>query len=73
MPIGNTLGTLVPATYDDLDGNFLVFVGDIPGMGDLYDLNYFSTNYHERLRLTDLEKLPDPLPLHLGGRLQVFD
>jgi RHS repeat-associated protein len=43
-PIGNTRGTLVPATYDEVDGNFLIAVGDIPGTVDLNDLNFFSGN-----------------------------
>jgi RHS repeat-associated protein len=43
-PIGNTHGTLEPASIDDPDGEFLIAVGSIPGTIDLYDLNYFSTN-----------------------------
>ncbi len=56
-PIGNTQGTLVPATYDELDGNFMVFVGDIPGTADLYDLNYF-TDHAMSGSLADLENYP---------------
>jgi RHS repeat-associated protein len=40
-PIGNTRGTLVPAGYDDPDGQFLFFSGSIPGTADLVDLNFF--------------------------------
>ncbi len=42
IPMGNTRGTLVPASYDDPDGHFLYFAGSIPGTADLYDLNHFS-------------------------------
>ena len=40
-PMGNTHGTLVPATYDEPEGNFLMFFGSIPGSANLYDLNHF--------------------------------
>jgi RHS repeat-associated protein len=40
-PLGNTRGALVPAGYDEPDGNFLYFAGAIPGTGDLFDLNTF--------------------------------
>jgi len=43
-PLGNTVGTLEPASIDDSDGEFMIVVGDVPGTVDLYDLNYFSTN-----------------------------
>ncbi|HEU5123921.1 MAG TPA: Ig-like domain-containing protein [Verrucomicrobiae bacterium] len=43
-PIGNTRGTLVPAGFDEPDGNFLWVVGSVPGPVDIYDLNFLSEN-----------------------------
>jgi RHS repeat-associated protein len=42
-PIGNTRGTLVPATFDEEDGQFIEVVGAVPGPVDLYDFNFFFT------------------------------
>lgn len=41
-PLGNTRGSLVPAGYDEPDGDFLYFTGSIPGIADLVDLNGFT-------------------------------
>jgi len=41
VPLGNTRGALAPATVDELDGNFLISIGSVPGPVNLYDLNYF--------------------------------
>jgi RHS repeat-associated protein len=43
-PMGNTRGTLVPASIDEEDGSFLIVDGSIPGPVNLYDLNFFSGN-----------------------------
>ncbi len=57
-PIGNTLGTLEPASIDDEDGSFLYFAGSIPGMADLYDLNYFCDWFDSTNTLADLQNYP---------------
>src|SRR5438128_7285205 len=54
LPIGNpkwnftpfpgTHGTLEPAGIDEIDGEFLIVEGSVPGPINLYDLNYFSEN-----------------------------
>jgi RHS repeat-associated protein len=62
-PIGNTPtnSTLVPASYDDTNGNFMAFAGEIPGTADLYDFNYFFDyigNFNTSITLADLQRYP---------------
>jgi RHS repeat-associated protein len=61
-PLDNTRGTLVPAGFDDPDGNFLFFAGAIPGTADLVDLNFFfdalTSNMNDEELQSALERYP---------------
>ena len=61
IPIGNTRGTLLPAAYGEVDGNFLYFSGPIPGTADLYDFNFFWDfvgDFSTSVTLADLQRYP---------------
>jgi RHS repeat-associated protein len=61
IPIGDTRGTLLPASYDEPDGNFLYFAGPIPGTADLYDFNFFWDyvgNFNTAVTVADLQRYP---------------
>jgi len=72
-PTGNTRGTLVPAVYEEPDGEFLFFAGSIPGTASLLDLNFFTDWLFGGATDAELERHPTLFRYTLAtGRQDTF-
>jgi len=58
VPVGSTRGSLVPAGYEQTDGEFLYFAGAIPGTADLFDLNQFYEGIFTGIPEEQLQRYP---------------